>query len=608
MNDLRDPQKFLRTLSRRPGVYRMLAGDGEVLYVGKARNLKSRVSTYFGRKAHLPKTQALMNHTADVKVTVTGTEREALLLEYNLIKEHRPRFNVLLRDGKSYPYIRVTVGQEYPRFEFHRGARRPDSRYFGPFPNAGAVRKTLGQLQKLFRVRQCEDSYFKNRSRPCLQYQIKRCTAPCVGFIERDEYRRDVDSALLFLAGKNDAVIDQLIGQMDRCAADRNYEQAAVYRDRIAAIREIQGEQGVTGEQSLAADVVCGADLDGRHCVVVIMIRGGRMLGSRTFFPRTAPHTEPGEVLSAFLVQHYFTQTPPQEVITNIEPDDQALLEEAFAERAEKRVRIRQNVRGVRRRWLEIATKNVAEALAASRANRASRAGQLESLADLLGLDDPPERIECFDISHTGGEQTVASCVVFGSDGAQKSAYRRFNIGGVEPGDDYAAIGQVVERRYARVRSGDAPLPDLIVIDGGGGQVASAEAALRELGLKDIPLIGIAKGPGRRPGREKIYRAGEKAAVAIPDAAPGFLLLQEIRDEAHRFAVAGHRQKRKKSVEGSVLQEIRGLGPARRRALLERFGGLQGVRRAGIEDLSRVPGISSALAQRIYDHFHGGVR
>ena len=601
-----DSEKFLKTLSHRPGVYRMLDGRENVIYVGKARNLKKRVTSYFGSKAFQPKTQALMNNTERVEVTVTGTEQEALLLEYNLIKEHQPRFNVLLRDGKSYPYIHVTMEQDIPRFEFHRGARNPRSRYFGPFPSAGAVRKTLGQLQKLFLTRQCRDSFYLNRSRPCLQYQIKRCSAPCVGFIDKDAYRRDVDNAVLFLSGKNDAVLADLMTRMDQASGELNYEQAAQYRDQIAAIKNVQAGQVVSGSGMKDADVL-SVRLEQRVCcVAVLMIRGGRMLGSRNFFPRTAPHTLPGEVLSAFIVQHYFNQAAPAEILVDAVVEDHALLEQVLGERVGYKILIRRNVRGHRRRWLEIAASNAEQGLAAHRAENASLQAQLESLADLLKLDDIPERIECFDISHTSGEETVASCVVFGRNGAVKSEYRRFNIKGIAAGDDYAAIAQAAERRYLRIKQGEAKMPDLIMVDGGRGQLARAVEVMEELQLGHIQLISIAKGQGRKAGREKIFLPGTDRPAAMPGDSPAMLLLQQIRDEAHRFAITAHRQRRGKAKQTSVLESIPGLGPARRKALLRQFGGLQGVKRSGVEDLVKVRGISRALAERIYDRFHGG--
>ncbi len=602
-----DPKRFLSTLSHRPGIYRMLGRDGTVLYVGKARDLKKRVASYFGSKAHHPKTQALMNRTVEVEVTVTGTEREALLLEYNLIKAHQPHFNVLLRDGKGYPYIHVSIEHEFPAFEFHRGAQNRKSRYFGPYPGAGAVRQTLVRLQKLFRVRQCDDAFFANRSRPCMQYQIKRCSGPCVGLIEPEDYARDVENTMNFLAGKNSAVLNDLAARMDTAAEALNYELAAKYRDQLATIRELQSRQVVTGMRARDTDGLAVVEQHGSFCVAVIMIRGGRMLGGRTFFPRTAAHTELGEVLSAFMVQHYYRQTPPPEILVNTAVEEHELIEGVLAEWAGCKVAVRWKVRGHRRRWLNMAATNAQQGLKTHRAAKSSLRTQLDSLADLLDLDEAPERIECFDISHTSGAQTVAACVVFGPDGPLKSDYRRFNIRNIVGGDDYAAIEQAVKRRYTRVKRGEAPVPDLVLIDGGRGQLAKARTVLEDLQLGEIELVGVAKGAGRRPGREKLYRTGSDTALGLPGDSPASHLIQQIRDEAHRFAITGHRQRRAKAQNTSVLESIRGLGPARRKALLREFGGLQGVRRAGMDDLTAVRGINHALAERIYNHFHGGV-
>lgn len=601
-----DSRKFLSSLSQRPGVYRMLDQENAIIYVGKARNLQKRVATYFGSKAHHPKTQALMLRTVDIEVTVTTSEPEALLLEYNLIKEHQPRFNVLLRDDKSYPFIKLTKSQQFPRFEFHRGKRSSQDRFFGPFPSAGAVRQTLGQLQKLFRVRQCSDSYFDNRSRPCLQYQIKRCTAPCVGLIDEREYRRDVENAIRFLSGKNDAVLIDLQSRMD-CAADGlNFETAAQYRDQIASIKDVQARQVISGAGMKDADALAVKCEAGTFCVAVLMVRGGRMLGSRTFFPKTSAHTETNEVLSAFIAQHYFSQEAPPEILVTTEIDDRELLESALAEYAGRGVAIRRRVRGHRKRWLEMATTNAIQGLATHRAANATIGRQFHSLAELLALDDIPERIECFDISHTGGDETVASCVVFGQQGPVKSAYRRFNIRDVEPGDDYAAIEQAVTRRYRRARKADVPMPDLVMIDGGLGQLGRALDAMRELQIADVPLLAVAKGQGRKPGRERIFLVGKPQPLQLPGDSAALHLIQQIRDEAHRFAITAHRQRRGKAQQRSALESIPGLGPQRRKALLKAFGGLQGVRRSGVDDLINVKGISRALAERIYAHLHGG--
>lgn len=602
-----DHRSFLASLTSRPGVYRMIGAEQSVLYVGKAKDLRKRVSTYFGSKAHHPKTQALMGQTERVEVTVTGTEQEALLLEYNLIKAHRPRFNVVLRDDKSYPWIHVSTQQEYPRFEFHRGARRGGGRYLGPWPNAGAVRQSLADLQKLFRVRQCTDSFFSNRTRPCLQYQIGRCSAPCVGLVTAEDYRRDVDDAILFLQGRNETVLTSLAERMEQAAAAQEYERAATLRDQIHLIRGLQTGQVVAGKGMADADVV-GVKLDrGQACVAVLLIRGSRVLGSRTWFPALAPGSDAAEVVDAFVAQHYLRETPPPEILVPVTLEDRAVLESALSDAAGQPVRIRDRVRGTRRRWLEMAATNAAQGLTTRLAAGASLRQQAEQLAEALGLDEPPARIECFDISHTSGQETVAACVAFGPEGPIKSDYRRYNIRDVAAGDDYAAIAQAVARRYAPTGKGGGAIPDLILIDGGRGQVERAAAVLEELQLRDVPLVGVAKGPARRAGEEQLIRRGSAQPLVLGRENAALHLIQQVRDEAHRFAVTGHRQRRAKVRRTSGLEAIAGLGPARRRALLRQFGGLQGVRRAGVGDLARVPGISRVLAERIYDHLHGGL-
>jgi excinuclease ABC subunit C len=599
-----DAKGFVRSLTRRPGVYRMLDAQGAILYVGKARDLRRRVGSYFSRRGPDGKTIALLQATARVEVTVTGTEQEALLLEYNLIKEHRPRFNVVLRDDKSYPYIHVTTDQPFPRFEFHRGSRKGPGRYFGPFPNAGAVRLMLQQLQKIFRVRQCTDSFFANRSRPCLQHQIHRCTAPCVGLVSTDEYGRDVENAMRFIEGRDRDVLDDLVARMEASSAGLEYERAAQYRDQIADIRRVQEQQVIAAGAAADLDAVACAEAGGHHCVAVLMIRGGRVLGSRSFHPRVARGTGPGEVLSAFLVQHYLDQAAPPEILVGGRVPEPDLLAAALGARAGRPVAIRGNVRGTRRRWVALAAENARQAAASRASASATLTAQLAELAAALGLGAPPERIECFDISHTQGGETVASCVVFGTAGAARSDYRRFNIRDVPAGDDFGALAEAVRRRYLRVRAGEAPLPDLLLVDGGRGQLARVHAVLDELGLGDVPMAAVAKGEGRRPGHERVFLQGSGRPVALRPDSPALHLIQQVRDEAHRFAITGHRTRRGRQRTTSALESVPGLGPARRRALLQQFGGLQGISRAGVADLALTPGISAALAQRIYDRFH----
>jgi excinuclease ABC subunit C len=599
-----DHKHFLSTLTHRPGVYRMLNEDGETLYVGKARDLRKRVASYFGKKAVHPKTQALMGMTANVEVIVTATEHEALLLEYNLIKEHKPRFNVMLRDDKSYPYIHVTTDERFPRFAFHRGTRGRSGKYFGPFPSAGAVRQTMQQLQKLFMVRQCEDSYFSNRSRPCLQHQIGRCTAPCVGLIESADYRNDVNDAIMFLEGRNDRVLDQLTRRMDACSANLEFERAARYRDQVAAIKRVQATQAVSGLRSRNVDVLAVSGEQTEFCVALILIRGGRILGSRHFYPKVSTVSDEVEVLTAFVAQHYFVQDAPPEVLLSVEVEAQPVLAAALGERAGHKVALKHRVRAERKRWLEMAAVNAREGLSRRRTDKTTVAGQFAALSRELELEQAPTRIECFDVSHTAGELTVASCVVFNVDGPVKADYRRFNIRDIEPGDDYAAMEQVLSRRYQRRKKEGASLPDLIMVDGGQGQLLRARRALEEMGLGHILLVAVAKGFGRRPGLETLYTGRPTIAVALDPSGAGMRLVLSIRDEAHRFAITGHRQRRKQARQRSVLEDIPGLGPKRRRALLRHFGGLQGVRRAGVEDLGKVAGISTQLAKLIYRHLH----
>ena len=605
MAEVFDSKAFLKTLTHRPGCYRMLNAEGDVLYVGKAKDLKKRVATYFGSKAHHPKTQALMNVTERVDFTVTQTELEALILEYNLIKLHQPRFNVLLRDDKSYPYIHLTCDHAYPRLMFYRGARKKTGRFFGPYPNSWAVRETLLLIQKLFRIRQCEDAFFQNRSRPCLQFQIKRCSGPCTGEISDAAYAEDVNNAVLFLEGRSDTVINKLREKMATAAAEQHYEAAAQYRDQVAAIKQLQSRQLVAGGLKTSADAVSVVEQAGQFAICCIMIRGGRVLGSRKFYPRTAKGTSAEEVMSGFIGQHYFSHEVPPEILLSTEIPDIDLLNAGLSSHANHKVVLKSRVRGRRKGWLEMARTNAEEGLLMKLASNASLRSQRAELAAIFGLDEPPARIECFDISHTSGEATVASCVVFGVDGPMKQSYRRFNIKDVAAGDDYAAIQQAVSRRYSRVKLEESPVPDLVLIDGGKGQLSSAVAALESIGMEGMTIAGVSKGPDRRPGEEQIWLPGESLPVAIAGNSGAMHLIQQVRDEAHRFAVAGHRASRNKARKASALESIAGLGPKRRKALLQHFGGLQGVKNAGKEDLTGVAGISASLAEKIYGYFHG---
>ncbi|WP_290647681.1 excinuclease ABC subunit UvrC [Aquisalimonas sp.] len=599
-----DARELVRSFPDQPGVYRMLDGDGQIIYVGKARKLRRRVASYFTASVKNPRTRAMVAQVADISFTVTHTEAEALILENTLIKEHSPRYNVLLRDDKSYPYIFLSDTQTFPRLGFHRGSRRQPGRYFGPFPSAGAVRDTLSHLQKVFPVRQCEDTFFANRSRPCLQYQIKRCTAPCVGYVSPAEYARDVEHAVMFLEGKSGEVIDRLVRQMEEASEQLDFELAARLRDRIATLRRIQEKQAMAGEKGDLDVVACAAE--GRAaCVQVFVIRHGHNLGNKSFFPKVPQGTEPGEILAAFLARYYLGRETPREILVNVEVAEREVLQEALAQDAGHAVVIRRRVRTERRRWLDMAVNNARTALQARAAQQAGQGQRMDALQQALDLEAIPQRIECFDVSHTGGEATVASCVVFDHEGPVKSDYRRFNVTDIEPGDDYAAMRQALERRYTRLKRGEGVLPDLLLIDGGPGQVKQAMAVLEELQVDGVPVIGIAKGPDRRPGEEKLYLAERDETVILPADSPALHVLQQIRDEAHRFAISGHRNRRSKARRGSRLEDIPGLGPKRRQNILKQFGGLKAVSRAGVDDLARVAGVSRELAQRIYDMFHG---
>ncbi len=597
-----DARTLIPTLPGLPGVYRMLDGAGEVLYVGKAADLRKRVGSYFRARVESPKTRRLVEQVRGVEVTVTRTEGEALLLEQTLIKQLRPRYNVLLRDDKSYPYIHLSEG-EFPRLGFHRGARRAPGRYFGPYPSAGAVRETLTLLQKVFRVRQCEDSFFRNRTRPCLQHQIQRCTAPCVGLIDARHYARDVVDTVRFLEGRGGEVIDELVGRMEAAATALRFEEAAVCRDRIAQLRRVQERQYVSGEGGDMDVVACAVD-GGVACVQVFYFRAGRSLGNKAFFPRLPGALASEEVIGAFLGQYYLERDPPPVIVVSHPPPEAGLLAEALGERVGQRIGITARVRGERARWLEMARDNARHALAAHLASRAGMGARLEALQDALGLDEVPRRLECFDISHTRGEATVASCVVFDAEGPRKSDYRRYNIEGIAPGDDYAALRQALGRRYRRLRESEARLPDVLFIDGGKGQLAQALAVLEELQVQGVLAVGVAKGPERRAGLEVLHLSAHGGGTILPRDSGALHLVQQIRDEAHRFAITGHRQRRSRARRTSMLEGIEGVGPKRRQALLQQFGGLQRLSRAGVEDIAGVDGISRALAQRIYDALH----
>jgi len=600
-----EPKSFVESLPLLPGVYRMLDAEGAILYVGKARALRNRVGSNIRPSNVHPKVVALIAKTVNMEVTITNSETEALLLEFNLIKKHRPRFNVILRDDKSFPFLRFRTDQEFPALEMYRGSRKDPGRFFGPYPSAGAVREALHQLQKLFRLRNCEDSYFANRSRPCLQYQIQRCTAPCVGLVSKTEYARDVGAAIKVVEGRNDEVTQDLGSRMESAAARLEFEEAARLRDQLAHLKTVQSQQIVTTELHHDCDVIALAQAGGEYCVALMFVRAGRSLGSANFFPK-ASLAEPAEVLEAFVAQYYLERESPAEIIVEYDFEERAVLEATLAERSLHKVRIATSVRGIRARWLTMMRGNAEQALKMRSLARSSIESSLEELREAFNLDEAPTRLECFDISHTGGTDTVASCVVFGPEGPLKNDYRRFNISGITPGDDYAAMAQALTRRYKRVRAGEIVAPDVLLIDGGKGQLAEAEKSLGELGITGITLIGVAKGPDRRAGQEQLFLLGEDTPTILAPDSRALHLIQRVRDEAHRFAIAGHRRKRAARHNQSILETIPGLGPVKRRELLKHFGGLQGILRAGIDDFVQIRGLGRELAEVIYEHLHPG--
>ncbi|MEE9321503.1 MAG: excinuclease ABC subunit UvrC [Granulosicoccus sp.] len=607
-NDSFDVASFMRTVTELPGVYRMLNANDEIIYIGKAGNLKNRLSSYFQKTLDSRKTTVLVAQIASVQTTVTASAADALLLEHNLIKEHRPRYNIVLRDDKTYPYIFISTRHEFPRLSYQRGARKIKGKYIGPYPSAGSVKRSLKLVQKLFKVRQCEDSYFSNRSRPCLQYQIKRCTAPCVGRIERANYATDVEMTIQILEGKSQEVIKNLSASMETASEALDFESAARIRDQIGSLKAIN-DIGTTMRDHGDTDHVAAVSGGGQCCVQVFFVRNGLNLGNKAFYPATPAGSSNAEILNAFITQFYLEHDIPREIITAEPIEDRALLMDVFSKRLGKGVSILHKVRGERARLQTLALTNAQVGLATRLASRSGMAARLESVRELTGLEDAPSHMECFDISHTMGEATVASCVVFNAEGALKSDYRRFNITDITPGDDYAAMGQALRRRYTRLLKEQRDLPDILFIDGGRGQIGVALSVMSELQIDTVQVVGVAKGPDRRPGDETLIicrteEQGGSLERQLNNDSPALLLIQQIRDEAHRFAITGHRGKRAKTRRGSVLEEIKGLGPKRRKQLLTHFGGLRRLRMAGVEDIARVPGISEQLASRVYDELH----
>ncbi len=597
-----DGKAFAANLSTAPGVYRMYAADDTLLYVGKAGALRKRVGSYFNGSPKSTRIMMMLSQVARMDVTVTRTEAEALLLENQLIKSLSPRYNVSLRDDKTYPHVLLTR-DEWPRIGLHRGPRSVPGRYFGPYPGVTAVRETLNLMHKLFKLRSCEDSVFRNRSRPCLQYQIGRCSAPCVGLVPAEEYAEAVRRASMFLEGKSDQLGEELVQSMQRASEELEFERAARLRDLIASLRSMQNRQYVDG-RAADLDVLACAVQGGSACVLLLAFRDGRNLGTRAFFPRTNGEDSADEVLAAFVSQYYAEQTPPREILLDREIPDADLIEAALCTAAERKVQLKWNVRGERAGYVELASRNAQITLVTELGSRSAQHARSEALREMLGLAEQVKRVECFDISHTMGEATVASCVVFDAAGPVRSQYRRYNISGIEPGDDYAAMRQAIERRFRRAVEEEGVLPDVLLIDGGAGQLAQAQAALADLGVENVMLVGVAKGAERRAGHE---------ALVLPDgrelrpgaASPALQFIQQVRDEAHRFAITGHRGRRQKARMTSKLEDIPGIGPRRRASLLKHFGGLAGLKAAGQDEIARVEGINDALAARIYANLHG---
>ena len=593
---------FAAGLPNLPGVYRMRNAAGDALYVGKARDLKRRVASYFQKTQLSPRIALMLTQVASMEVTVTRSEDEALILENNLIKSLAPRYNILFRDDKSYPYLMIGEG-EYPRLGFHRGAMERDRRYYGPFPHAGAVRESIQLLQRVFRLRTCEDTVFANRSRPCLLYQIRRCSGPCVHLIEAQAYAEDVRNARMFLEGRSDDVLKRLAQRMQDASDELRFEEAAVFRDQIQSLSKMAQRQYADTGSEQDADVIGFASERGLACVNLVMVRGGRHLGDRSLFPQNAHDREAGEVLQAFIAQHYLERPVPPLVVAG-EELDASEAETFLGAHAKRKVHVVTRPAGERRAWLEMAQKNALQALKLRLSEQSTQEARLVALREGLSLPDTVQRIECFDVSHTRGEAAVASCVVYDKRDMRRAEYRRYNISDITPGDDYAALRQALARRYSKIAAGEGVVPDLILIDGGKGQLGVAAETLAEQGLNDVSLVGVAKGPERRPGLEELWIAGRREPVRLASDDAGLHLIQAIRDEAHRFAITGHRARRSKKRVTSTLEGIDGIGAKRRRELLARFGGLKGVLGASIEDLAQVAGISRKLAEKIYQELH----
>lgn len=604
-----DAKAFLKTTPKRPGVYQMFDAEDQLLYVGKAKNLKNRLGSYFQKNHPSVKTTAMVNLIARIEITITQSENEALLLENALIKDNLPKFNVLFRDDKSYPYLYISRNHDFPRLTFYRGkSKKMKGEYFGPYPSVGAARLAMNTLQKAFLIRSCEDNFFKNRSRPCLQHQIKRCTAPCVDYISKTDYQHTVNQVRHFLQGKDQQVIDECREEMEQQAQAKHYEAAAVLRDRVQLLMQVQTQQGIYTDAK-DTDIAVIASNQGLFCIDVMTVRGGRLLGHKAYFPKVRLDSDVAEVLSSFLAQYYLnnsqTHLIPNQIVVSERLPDQTVLADTLSEVSQHKVNLSANPRGLRARWCQMAMDNAQQSLATRLSQSSEMHARMRALQDALRLTSLPNRLECFDVSHTSGQKTVASCVVFDNNGPRNRDYRRFNITDITPGDDYAALKQALTRRYTRLKKGEGLLPDVLIIDGGKGQMTQAREVLQECQITGLTLIGVAKGPARKAGEETIWINADETPLTLTADNLAHHLIQHIRDEAHRFALTGHRARRAKQQTQSILETIPGIGESKRKALLKQFGGLAAVKCATEEELAKVPGISKALASLIYAALHG---
>ena len=597
-----DLKKEIKKFPNLPGIYRMMNGKNEIIYIGKAKDIKKRVASYFGKNHSSPRTKMMVSNIHSIEFTVTNTEAEALILENNLIRNHMPRYNVIFRDDKSYPYLKIS-GDQFPRISFHRGIQKKDQNYFGPFPNSPAVRDSIKLLQKVFLLRTCENSVFRNRSRPCMEHQIQRCSAPCVNLISEQDYKEDIDQAMLFLNGKDTKVINSLSEKMSYFAEKNEFERAAVFRDRIQSLRQVRLKQFVSDFSENDADIIAIEEKGGIYCVNLVMIRNSKHLGDKSFFPKGAVDSQDNNILEIFIAQYYNEKSPPPVVIIE-KKVNKSLLEKFFELKKYRKIKIITRLTKEKRMWMEMAKKNALINISQQSNEKLSFKNKVEAFTKLLNIDSTKNRIECFDVSHMMGEGTVASCVVFDKNGIQKKDYRKYNIKNNKPGDDYGAMREVLERRYTKMINTEAIKPDVVLIDGGKGQLGVAKKVMSELGLIDIFLVGVTKGEKRKSGNETLHMANGDILENIDTNNVGFQLIIQIRDEAHRFAITGHRARRKKSRFTSSLEEIEGIGQTKRRNLLVYFGGIQGIKEANIPELLLVEGINVKLAENIYNYFH----